>query len=38
MDLLDDKKLKKKYATRLMRKIKEHRIVKKSFSFNIPIG
>ena len=34
----DDKKLKKKYATRLMRKIKELRIVKKSFSFNIPIG
>jgi len=34
----DDKKLKKKYATRLMRKIKELRIVKKSFSFNLPIG
>ena len=34
----DDKKFKKKCATRLMRKIKELRIVKKSFSFNLPIG
>jgi len=34
----DDKKLKKKYATRLMRKIKELRIVKNSFSFNLSIG